>query len=189
MTEQPTTPEPVAEELHAELLDQLERPAVPLVLRQPRFLEGIYEHAAEAAAEPLRPVLEAGLTPSTAPADACWHEVGEPADMPDRVAAALPDSPAPGWLWARIQADMRRQRAAFRAGQGTAHRSAHRLGVTRISRVRLAAAAILIGVGLFGLTHGFGPLFSPQNGTLDLDHFVWEEEDKGSPYQGIPLGG
>jgi hypothetical protein len=139
--------------LVTELFASLESPPIPAALRDDSFLAGIYEHAVAAEARTLGPILEASLTPSTAPDDACWQDVPDVPGITHQVEAALPDAPgaAPGLLWTRIAADIQEQR-------GQRRRQAFRTHF-----MRRAAAAVLLGVGLFGTLDFFA-----SDGTPDL---------------------
>jgi hypothetical protein len=139
--------------LVAELFASLESPPIPAVLRDDSFLAGIYEHAVAAESRTLGPILEASLTPSIAPDDACWQDVPDAPGIVHQVEAVLPDAPgaAPGLLWTRIAADIQEQRGKRRR-QGF-----------RTQFMRRAAAAVLLGAGLFGTLDFFA-----SDGTPDL---------------------
>lgn len=152
------------EALAKELFSRLGSPPVPDALRDESFLAGVYERAVAAEAETIGPILEASLTPCTAPDDACWQDVSEGPEIAGQVAAALPDAPdgVPGLLWTRIRADIREQRAERRR-QAFAS-----------TWIRRAAAAALIGVGLLGALR-YGPSlsdFSSDDGTWGPDPTV-----------------
>lgn len=124
---------------NARLLRALKPPPVPAELSDPSFLEGIYERA---AADDLGGLLQEALPRRSAPeevvASECWAR--NAVDRPELVAhfRGSAGSRAPGWLWQRIQADLRRQQAARRRQ-------------TRVFRLRAAAAAavlLVLGAGL-----------------------------------------
>lgn len=118
------------------LLRALPQPPVPAELSDPAFLEGIYERA---AADDLGQVLADALPPRPAPEEVAPGAVyeAEARDRPE-LEAHLRGSRAPGWLWQRVQADLRRQLAGRRRH-------------VRLSRFRVAAAAavlLMVGAGL-----------------------------------------
>ena len=89
-----------------QLLEQLPRP-VPTELGSPEFLHRIYERAGAAAESRVRPVLERALTGQTAPTDADWLAAEDADEVAASLARSLPSGPAPGWLWKRIQNEIR----------------------------------------------------------------------------------
>ena len=114
-------------------------PPVPAELSDPAFLEAIYERA---AADDLGTILAEALPPRPAPEEAAagdlWSEGAT--DRPELAAHfRIPaGTRAPGWLWQRVQADLRRQQAGRRR-QG------------RVLRWKVAAAAavlLMVGAGL-----------------------------------------
>ncbi len=124
---------------NARLLRALQRPQVPAELSDRAFLEAIYERA---AADRLGTILADALPPRQVPEE---HRAGgvwdrEARDRPEL--AAHFRSPvgrrAPGWLWQRIHADLRRLQADRRRQ-------------VRAFRLRVAAAAavlLMVGGGL-----------------------------------------
>jgi hypothetical protein len=143
-------------------------------VRNPAFLEAIYERA---AADDLGAILAEALPPRAAPEGAAAGELltREAADRPELVAhfQGSRSSRAPGWLWQRIRADVSRQQA------GRRHHA--RLRVFRVSAVAAAAAVLLlVGAGVWLDLAGPGVL--PAN-DRDLDIQVREvDEPHGEPF-------
>lgn len=89
------------------LLNRLPRPGIPEQLRSPEFLAGIYERAGRAAEEIVGPALSRVLTRESAPTDADWSATENAAEVADSLARSLPSGRPPGWLWMRIQTEVR----------------------------------------------------------------------------------
>ena len=91
------------------ILRALPRPVPPSELSSHRFLEGIYARAGESSETWLRPVLEAGLADHhhAVAAETDWLAADDPQEIAASLARSLPSGPTPGWLWTRIQAEMR----------------------------------------------------------------------------------
>ena len=126
------------------LLRELVPPAVPDELRDPAFLQGIYERAIESPAggDP-GALLVAALPPRPAPEEAAAGDflAAEAADRPELVAhfkGSGSDTLAPGWLWQRIQADLRRQRLDRR----------RYAWVFRLKVAAAAAVLLMVGIGI-----------------------------------------
>lgn len=92
-----------------EILRALPRPVPPAELSSPRFLEGIYARAGEAAETRLRPVLETGLAGHrhAVATETDWLVADDPQEIAASLARSLPSGPTPGWLWTRIQTEVR----------------------------------------------------------------------------------
>ena len=134
---------------NARLLRELVPPAVPGALKDPAFLEAIYERA---MGEDPGGLLVAALPPRAAPEDAAAGDLlgAEAADRPELVAhfqgsgsgssssSSSRNTLAPGWLWQRIQADLRRQQVDRRRHAW-------------VFRFKVAAAAVvllMVGIGV-----------------------------------------
>ena len=133
---------------NARLLRGLPRPSVPKELRDPAFLEAIYERAVTRTSSEGALLAEA-LPPLRAPEEASAGDLWSTpaADRPELVAHfdGSRDDRAPGWLWQRIRADLRRQQLDRRRHAW-------------VFRLKLAAAAVFLVVGT-GITMNLaGPM-------------------------------
>ncbi len=163
---------------HVRLLRELAPPAAPSELRDPAFLEAIYERAVTSPAgeDPGRDLggfLAAALPPCRAPEETAAGDclAQEAADRPELVAHfqgsgddqapwrtpawRTPAWRTPGWLWQRIQADLRRQQDDRRR-----HAWVFRLKVA-------AAAAVFLVVGTSVSLSLAGPTMSAGDGPAD----------------------
>ena len=152
------------QQLHQALFEQMDVPAIPPELAADAFLEGIYEHAADAASAELAPVMET-LTGMVAPEDACWQDVAD-LDLVREVDAVLPGpgagpgavAGAPGWMWSRIRDDLRGETDRLR------RKSA------RNRWTRYAAAAVVI------VSLAFGTTFLLSKGTNQRPEIVFKRD-------------
>ena len=135
------------------LLRALPKPPVPAELSQPAFLEGIYERA---AADDVGQVLADALPPRPAPEEAI------PAALYEEEARNRPElethlgaSRAPGWLWRRVQGDLRRQLASHRRQ-------------ARMFRIKIAAAAAVLLIVGAGVTVNLTQPLVAQDGAIDI---------------------
>ncbi len=131
---------------HARLLRGLPRPSVPKELRDPAFLEAIYERAVTGTSSDtgssdigdLGALLAEARPPLRAPEEASAGDLWSTpaADRPELVAHfdGSRDDRAPGWLWQRIRADLRRQQLDRRRHAW-------------VFRLKVAAAAVFLVVG------------------------------------------
>jgi hypothetical protein len=125
------------------LLRELVPPAIPGALKDPAFLEGIYERA---MGEDPGGLLVAALPPRAAPEEAAAGDLlgAEAADRPELVAhfqgsgSGSRNGLAPGWLWQRIQADLRRQQVDRR----------RHAWVFRFKVAAAAAVLLMVGIGV-----------------------------------------
>ncbi len=138
---------------NARLLRALPPPPVPQELKDPAFLETIYERA---AADDLGTILAEALPPRPAPEEVAAGDVvvTEAADRPELAAhfQVPAGGRAPGWLWQRIQADLRQAQAGRRRQ-------------TRVFRLKVAAAAavlLLVGAGVSVNLAGPGSMFTDE---------------------------
>ena len=146
------------------LLRALPRPELPAALTSSAFLAGVYDRAnAAVAASPLGDALREGIVPAVAPPAgleaAEWqHGTLDQAQAPSaagELVASLGSTRAPGWLWARIRADLREATDANR----------RRAGVLRMA----AAAAFLFAVS-WAVRHDWGTSpRSPHVGAPDIE--------------------
>ena len=127
-----------------EILRALPRPVPPAELSSHRFLEGIYARAGEASETRLRPVLETALVlerglardEHAVPVETDWLAAEDPQEIAASLVRSLPSGPTPGWLWTRIQTEVRTLIRARRR----ARRS------RRIQVAGLLAAGLLVSV-------------------------------------------
>ncbi len=91
------------------ILRALPRPVPPAELSSHQFLEGIYTRAGEVSETQLRPVLERALTDHdlAVAAETDWLAAEDPQEIATSLARSLPSGPTPGWLWTRIQTEVR----------------------------------------------------------------------------------
>jgi hypothetical protein len=88
-------------------LRRLPAPVLPERLRSPGFLAAIYERAGSRSEARLGPVLGRTLTGKSAPADADWLAPEDAAEVAQSLLGSLPSGRPPGWLWTRIQTEIR----------------------------------------------------------------------------------
>ena len=151
-------PEPMSYRVyvrHARLLRGLPRPSVPKELRDPAFLEAIYERAVTGTSSDtgssdtgssdigdLGALLAEALPPLRAPEEASAGDLWSTpaADRPELVAHfdGSRDDRAPGWLWQRIRADLRRQQLDRR----------RHAWVFRLKVAAAAAVFLVVGTGI-----------------------------------------
>lgn len=131
---------------NARVLRALPKPPVPAELQDATFLEGIYERAAtDDLGQVLAEALPARPAPETAEAAVPAAVYEEEARTRPELQAHLAASPAPGWLWRRVQEDLRRQLAGHRRQ-------------ARMFRLKVAAAAAVLLIVGAGVTVNLRPV-------------------------------
>ena len=144
----------------AALLRSLPRPEIPGSTSPAEELEGILVRVSAGSEARLGRLLRQALHERRAPADATWQEAPEPAGLAEWLRALLPARRAPGWLWARVLAEVRSPAGRRR----------------RPAVGRLAAAAVLAVAGTLALRSW---LAEPQkDGTPSVPGLVWLDESE-----------